>query len=280
MAANYEDPRILHERIEEKLNEPSANAQQTPNDIGLQRGAFDEQLLQPHAFIGFEIRKGFEGLSRQLREQQNESRHVGEKPGTPMNTQAIEDHPARTSEVREESLPSILLLWFIQVVGLAAAIIFGVFSVFSWIDAQAAKAQADTANLLALTALCASSANQNSEVQSLCSAYASSAAYMDTLNAAVGSLLPSIPAATSTTPAPSTSDAPFTLTHAPSSISAAPSTSATSVLSGSSRRDHFKVSHVGAIIAAPIVASTVLITGLTFLAYRSRRNRTRNLHGH
>jgi hypothetical protein len=55
----------------------------------------------------------------------------------------------------EDSLPSILLTWFIQVMGLAAALIFGTFSILSWIDAQQAKAQANAANIIALAAMCA-----------------------------------------------------------------------------------------------------------------------------
>ncbi|KAK4498809.1 hypothetical protein PRZ48_009319 [Zasmidium cellare] len=48
----------------------------------------------------------------------------------------------------------ILLNWFIQVTGLTAAIVFGVFSILSWTDSRSAKKQADTANLLAFVSIC------------------------------------------------------------------------------------------------------------------------------
>lgn len=54
-----------------------------------------------------------------------------------------------------DDLPDILLTWFIQVTGLAAALIFGVFSILSWVDSQHAKEQAKAANLLAVAAICA-----------------------------------------------------------------------------------------------------------------------------
>lgn len=84
----------------------------------------------------------------------------------------------------DDDLASVILTWFIQVTGLAAAITFGVFSVLSWSTAQDAKRQANTAieqanyqannaysqansanqqaaaaNLIALAALCAENVN-------------------------------------------------------------------------------------------------------------------------
>lgn len=62
----------------------------------------------------------------------------------------------------ERSLPETLLIYFLQVLGAVTAIIFGVFGVLSWSDAKIAKQQAETAvqqantaNMLALVALCA-----------------------------------------------------------------------------------------------------------------------------
>ena len=74
----------------------------------------------------------------------------------------------------DEDLAGVILTWFIQVTGLAAAVTFGIFSVLSWTNAQHAKQQADTAiqqagtanqqataaNLLALAALCSNSVDQ------------------------------------------------------------------------------------------------------------------------
>jgi magnesium-transporting ATPase (P-type) len=68
-------------------------------------------------------------------------------------------------EVRNSTLPDIILTWFIQVVGVIAAIVFGVFAVLSWTEAQddakrardqaeAFRSQANTANLIALAAIC------------------------------------------------------------------------------------------------------------------------------
>jgi hypothetical protein len=68
-------------------------------------------------------------------------------------------------EVRYPSLPDIVLTWFIQVVGVIAAIVFGVFAVLSWTEAQddakrardqadAFRSQANTANSIALAAIC------------------------------------------------------------------------------------------------------------------------------
>jgi hypothetical protein len=54
----------------------------------------------------------------------------------------------------DDSLPAILLTWFVQVMGLTAALIFGTFSILSWIDSQHAKAQANAANIIALAAMC------------------------------------------------------------------------------------------------------------------------------
>lgn len=69
----------------------------------------------------------------------------------------------------ERSLPEIILLWFLQVLGAVTAILFGAFGVLSWQVADAANqlsraaneksdlanSQSDTANLVALVALCA-----------------------------------------------------------------------------------------------------------------------------
>lgn len=68
---------------------------------------------------------------------------------------------------KDDDLAGVILTWFLQVVGLAAAIAFGVFSILSWTTAQDAKQQANTANqqataanLLALAALCGNSIDQ------------------------------------------------------------------------------------------------------------------------
>jgi hypothetical protein len=50
--------------------------------------------------------------------------------------------------------------WFFNTTALAAAITFGLFSVLSWVVADNAREQANTANVLALAALCASVAHE------------------------------------------------------------------------------------------------------------------------
>jgi len=49
-------------------------------------------------------------------------------------------------------LAGIILTWLLQVVGVAAAIAFGVFSVLCWVNSETANSQADTANSKAETA--------------------------------------------------------------------------------------------------------------------------------
>lgn len=63
-------------------------------------------------------------------------------------------------EEDEEDIYTTIITAFVQIVGLAAAIIFGTFSVLSWKDAQAARIQAETANTLALAAICAQISSQ------------------------------------------------------------------------------------------------------------------------
>lgn len=62
----------------------------------------------------------------------------------------------------ERTLPESILLWFLQVLGAVTAILFGAFGVLAWQAAsesnqlsQTANAKSDTANLVALVALCA-----------------------------------------------------------------------------------------------------------------------------
>lgn len=62
----------------------------------------------------------------------------------------------------QRSLPEVILLWFLQVLGAVTAILFGTFGILSWAvadqantKADIANTQADTANLVSLVALCA-----------------------------------------------------------------------------------------------------------------------------
>lgn len=63
---------------------------------------------------------------------------------------------------KEHSLPETILIWFLQVLGAVTAILFGAFGVLSWQAANEANtksdlanSQSETANIVALVALCA-----------------------------------------------------------------------------------------------------------------------------
>lgn len=63
---------------------------------------------------------------------------------------------------KERSLPETILVWFLQVLGAVTAILFGAFGVLSWQAANEANSKSDlansqseTANIVALVALCA-----------------------------------------------------------------------------------------------------------------------------
>jgi hypothetical protein len=61
-------------------------------------------------------------------------------------------------EVRiQKSIPEATITWLIQVIGVSAAVIFGIYTVLSWRDAETAKQQATTASLFSLLALCSQS---------------------------------------------------------------------------------------------------------------------------
>lgn len=60
-----------------------------------------------------------------------------------------------TSRHNHRSLPEAILLWFLEVLGAITAILFGIFGVMSWKAADEANSRSDTANLVALVALCA-----------------------------------------------------------------------------------------------------------------------------
>ena len=52
--------------------------------------------------------------------------------------------------------PNAVLIWFLQIIGLTAAIVFGVFSALSWSQAVKASYEAAAANTIALVTLCSS----------------------------------------------------------------------------------------------------------------------------
>lgn len=66
----------------------------------------------------------------------------------------IEQQSTEKADDRSENLATVVLTWFIQVIGVAAAIVFGLFSVLAWTNSQTAKAQAETASVLAFAAIC------------------------------------------------------------------------------------------------------------------------------
>jgi hypothetical protein len=58
-------------------------------------------------------------------------------------------------EVRiQQTFSEAATSWILQVVGVCSAIVFGVYSILSYRDAEIARQQAETANLFSLLALC------------------------------------------------------------------------------------------------------------------------------
>ena len=70
---------------------------------------------------------------------------------TAMATQQVLEKP-EPKRSKEEDLAAIALTWLLQVIGVAAGITFGVFSVLSWLSSQTANSQAGGANAQAETA--------------------------------------------------------------------------------------------------------------------------------
>lgn len=67
----------------------------------------------------------------------------------------------------ERNLPETILVWFLQILGAASAIIFGVYGVLSWQNSDTAKSQSDMANMLALIAVCAQG-SEDTDVRTIC----------------------------------------------------------------------------------------------------------------
>lgn len=82
------------------------------------------------------------------------------------------------SNATERSLPETILLWFLQVLGAATAILFGTFGILSWNVADEANSLAneanqlaneanrltDTANMFTLVTLCGGGLSGNTNV--------------------------------------------------------------------------------------------------------------------
>ncbi|KAF2164100.1 hypothetical protein M409DRAFT_25447 [Zasmidium cellare ATCC 36951] len=103
-----------------------------------------------------------------------------------------ENKPEDSSTKDTKPVAEILLNWFIQVTGLTAAVVFGVFSVLSWTNSRAAKEQANTANLLSFASICAQIKDNTSaflsQTQDLCDLYSS--ATISALESYLNSSLP------------------------------------------------------------------------------------------
>jgi hypothetical protein len=69
------------------------------------------------------------------------------------------------------SLSQRILLWFLQVFGATAVVLFGTYSVLAWKNSETAKDQADAANLMSFLSLCNDAENKTVCPSSLSARY-------------------------------------------------------------------------------------------------------------
>ncbi|KAK4207381.1 hypothetical protein QBC37DRAFT_96379 [Rhypophila decipiens] len=89
-----------------------------------------------------------------------------------------------------------ILIWFIQVVGVSCAIIFGMFSTLAWQNSEIAKRQADSANILSMVALCMQLNDKDEGYHALCQTV--NVAARDRLQALAVSMFGAVPEPTAT----------------------------------------------------------------------------------
>lgn len=164
----------------------------------------------------------------------------------------------------DRNLPETLTTWFLQVLGAASAVIFGVYGALSWQNSNDAKRQADMANLVSLVALCAQlkeTDGQNSNLAMFCNGVQKAAEKSVTsiASALLGNVTPV--AAASTTSSNSTT----VPTSTPTSV---PPTSA----SGSGGLDDRAKLAVG--LGLGIGFPALIISGLTLWSWYLRRQRS------
>ena len=86
-----------------------------------------------------------------------------------MARSTLEEEPSGSPNIPLVRVQVFFLLigvkWLFKVKALSAAVTFGIFSVLSWTAADGARAQANTANVLALAALCANVADEVSRIR-------------------------------------------------------------------------------------------------------------------
>ncbi|KAK0516026.1 hypothetical protein JMJ35_002060 [Cladonia borealis] len=119
--------------------------------------------------------------------------------------------------------PNAVLTAFIQIIGLTAAIVFGVFSALSWSEAVKASYEAAASNTIAMFALCSSqNGTDTDQLGALCLNITKAAG--QSLSAVASSLFPlqtsTVPTVTATgipSGAPTTTSAPST-SHTPQTV--------------------------------------------------------------
>ncbi|KAM7185302.1 hypothetical protein V8F33_012480 [Rhypophila sp. PSN 637] len=89
-----------------------------------------------------------------------------------------------------------ILIWFIQVVGVSCAIIFGMFSTLAWQNSETANRQADSAIILRMVALCMQLNDKDEGYHALCQTI--TVAARDRLQALAVSMFGAVPEPTAT----------------------------------------------------------------------------------
>jgi hypothetical protein len=178
---------------------------------------------------------------------------------------------AAVLEPPERSLPEVILIWFLQVVGVVAAIVFGVFSTLSWFESVKSTNEAALANAIALVSLCT---GQVSYIRKTATFY-NGTFQADQGQKQNGTEGPAIAAVCSSVSAVAqnvllgAANSLFSPQHTPtstaSSTSAAvqPTATQTSSLASFPRNDNAAI--IGGVVGAAIAGVTVIITSLTYL---------------
>ncbi|KAH8892466.1 hypothetical protein GQ53DRAFT_840858 [Thozetella sp. PMI_491] len=119
-----------------------------------------------------------------------------------MSIKTMDSQQGVVPVVIQEPLSARIVVWMLQIIGTAAAVVFGAWSILAWKDAEEAKSQAQAANALALVALCAQAENsENTLLLQVCAGI--NAAAQATLSALAVSMFG--PLATAATSSPTLS---------------------------------------------------------------------------
>ncbi|KAM7206078.1 hypothetical protein V8F20_002860 [Naviculisporaceae sp. PSN 640] len=110
-----------------------------------------------------------------------------------------------------------ILIWLIQIVGVSAAVIFGMFSTLAWQNSEIAKSQADSANLLSMVALCTQLDERDEHYLQLCESIKIAA--QGRLRALADSMFGDLPRPTTTRTRTSTASSTSTSEYTPTTVS-------------------------------------------------------------